>query len=365
MSDREDESAGATGRPCRSWSGPRPARPGHARPDPRAARARPRARAERCTSTPRSAWADTQRACSSASPVRPSSASTATARRWPSSASGSPASETASGRSTPSTTRSRTSCAELDLTAVDGILFDLGVSSLQLDETDRGFAYRVDAPLDMRMDQSTGMTAADVLNTYSRRRPHPDPARLRRGALRPQDRHGRRARPRQVEPFTTSGRLVELLRRVIPMASQRQSGHPAKRTFQALRIEVNDELEVWRRAIDRRDRRRSPSVGGSRCCPTTPSRTARRSSAFAAGATSSTPPGLPVELPEHAAYLSLVTRGGRGARRRRGRPQPPRRLGPPAGRRAGAGHGPRGSTRSTSRPSRTTKSTTSRKGTTR
>ena len=116
-------------------------------------------------------------------------------------------------------------------------------------------------------------------------------------------------RERAVEPFTTSGRLVELLRRAIPAASQRQSGHPAKRTFQALRIEVNDELEVWRRAIT--GAIDVLAVGGRIAVLSYHSLEDRATKqAFAAGATSSTPPGLPVELPEHAAYLSLVTRGG-------------------------------------------------------
>jgi 16S rRNA (cytosine1402-N4)-methyltransferase len=196
---------------------------------------------------------------------------------------------------------------DLGLDAVDGVLFDLGVSSLQLDETDRGFAYRVDAPLDMRMDQTTGRTAADVLNTYSA----DDLTRILREYG--EERFARKianavVRERASEPFTTSARLVDLLRRVIPAASQRQSGHPAKRTFQALRIEVNDELEVWRRAIDEAiDVLR---VGGRVAVLSYHSledRAAKR--AFAAGATSSTPPGLPVELPEHAPYLALVTRG--------------------------------------------------------
>ena len=197
--------------------------------------------------------------------------------------------------------------ADLHVAAVDGILFDLGVSSLQLDEADRGFAYRVDAPLDMRMDQSTGQTAADVLNTYSAA----DLTRILRDYG--EERFARKiatavVRERETEPFTTSGRLVELLRRAIPMASQRQSGHPAKRTFQALRIEVNDELEVWHRAIT--EAIDVLAVGGRIAVLSYHSledRAAKR--AFAAGATSSTPPGLPVELPEHAAYLTLVTRG--------------------------------------------------------
>lgn len=196
---------------------------------------------------------------------------------------------------------------ELGLDVVQGVLFDLGVSSLQLDEADRGFAYRVDAPLDMRMDQSRGQTAADVLNTYAAE----DLARILKDYG--EERFARKiaraiVSERAIEPFTTSGRLVELLRRVIPMASQRQSGHPAKRTFQALRIEVNDELAVWHRAIDAAIDRLA--VGGRIAVLSYHSLEDRATKrAFAAGATSSTPPGLPVELPEHAAYLTLVTRG--------------------------------------------------------
>ncbi len=198
--------------------------------------------------------------------------------------------------------------ADLGRTSVDGILFDLGVSSLQLDETDRGFAYRVDAPLDMRMDQSTGQTAADVLNTYSVE----DLTRILRDYG--EERFARKiarvvVADRVAEPYTTSGRLVEMLRRVIPAASQRQSGHPAKRTFQALRIEVNDELDVWRRAVT--GAIDVLGVGGRIAVLSYHSledRVTKR--ALAAGATSSAPAGLPVELPEHAAYLRLVTRGG-------------------------------------------------------
>ncbi|MDN5795244.1 MAG: 16S rRNA (cytosine(1402)-N(4))-methyltransferase RsmH [Intrasporangium sp.] len=195
----------------------------------------------------------------------------------------------------------------LGIDTVNGILFDLGVSSLQLDEADRGFAYRVDAPLDMRMDQSAGRTAAEVLNTY----PAPELARILKEYG--EERYARSiaaevVRERQHEPFTTSGRLVELLRRVIPISSQRQSGHPAKRTFQALRIEVNDELGTWQRAVPEAIARLS--VGGRIAILSYHSledRIAKR--ALSAGATSTTPPGLPVELPEHAPYLRLVTRG--------------------------------------------------------
>ncbi len=137
---------------------------------------------------------------------------------------------------------------ELGLAAVDGVLFDLGVSSMQLDVRERGFAYSVDAPLDMRMDGTTGPTAADVLNTYTA-------AELTR-VLRDygEEKFARKiagavVRQREVEPFTTSARLVELLYDEIPAPARRTGGHPAKRTFQALRMEVNDELAVLRRAL--------------------------------------------------------------------------------------------------------------------
>jgi 16S rRNA (cytosine1402-N4)-methyltransferase len=138
--------------------------------------------------------------------------------------------------------------ADLGLTRVQGVLFDLGVSSLQLDEADRGFAYAQDAPLDMRMDQTRGVTAADIVNTWPARdlarvlREHGDErfaARIAEAIVR------ERAR----EPFTRTARLAELVRTAIPAATRRTGGHPAKRTFQALRVEVNDELGVLRRAM--------------------------------------------------------------------------------------------------------------------
>src|SRR6476661_249004 len=137
---------------------------------------------------------------------------------------------------------------DLDLPQVQAVLFDFGVSSLQLDEADRGFAYAQDAPLDMRMDQTRGITAAEVLNTY-------DAADLTR-ILREygEEKFARKiagavVRERAKEPFTSSGRLVELLYAEIPAPARRTGGHPAKRTFQALRMEVNDELAVLRRAL--------------------------------------------------------------------------------------------------------------------
>jgi 16S rRNA (cytosine1402-N4)-methyltransferase len=196
---------------------------------------------------------------------------------------------------------------DLGLSRVDAALFDLGVSSLQLDEEDRGFAYRVDAPLDMRMDQGHGRTAADVVNEY-------EPARLE--ALIKEYGEERYAKAivraivaeRVAHPFTTSGPLVELLKRVVPAASQRSGGHPAKRTFQALRIEVNAELDAWRRALPAAIRRLR--VGGRIAVLSYHSLEDRiTKQTLAAGAHSRTPAGMPVERPQDAAYLRLLTRG--------------------------------------------------------
>lgn len=137
---------------------------------------------------------------------------------------------------------------DLGLECVQGVLFDLGVSSLQLDEADRGFAYAQDAPLDMRMDPTRGATAAEVVNTYDGK------ALARVLKEYGEERFASRiadaiVRERAREPFTGTARLAELVRSSIPAATRRTGGHPAKRTFQALRIEVNDELGVLRRAI--------------------------------------------------------------------------------------------------------------------
>ncbi|HEY0187179.1 MAG TPA: 16S rRNA (cytosine(1402)-N(4))-methyltransferase RsmH, partial [Cellulomonas sp.] len=135
----------------------------------------------------------------------------------------------------------------LGLPGVQGVLMDLGVSSLQLDEAERGFAYAQDAPLDMRMDPTRGRTAAEVLNTY-------DEAALTRvlreyGEERFAQRIARRiVAAREQAPLARSGELVELVRAGIPAAARQTGGNPAKRTFQALRIEVNDELAVLERA---------------------------------------------------------------------------------------------------------------------
>ena len=133
-------------------------------------------------------------------------------------------------------------------TEVDGVLFDLGVSSMQLDRAERGFSYAADAPLDMRMDPDAPLTAADILNTYDERAL----ARVLRefGEERFAGRIAAQiVRRRARQPFATTGELVELLYEAIPAPARRTGGHPAKRTFQALRIAVNGELDSLRDAL--------------------------------------------------------------------------------------------------------------------
>ena len=196
---------------------------------------------------------------------------------------------------------------DLGLPAVDGALFDLGVSSLQLDEADRGFAYAQDAPLDMRMDPGAERTAADVLNTY----PPGELARILRqyGEERFASKiAGAIARERAKEPFANSDRLVQLLYDTVPAASRRTGGHPAKRTFQALRIEVNAELDVLGRALPAALDSLAP---GGRIVVlayhSLEDRIVKRG--LAERATSRTPVDLPVELPGHGPELRLLTRG--------------------------------------------------------
>lgn len=193
---------------------------------------------------------------------------------------------------------------------VDAVLFDLGVSSMQLDVRERGFAYAEDAPLDMRMG-STGPTAADVLNTYSageltrvlRDYGEEKFARKIAGAV---------VREREKEPFTTSARLVELLYAEIPAPARRTGGHPAKRTFQALRMEVNDELAVLRRAmpaaID------AIGVGGRVVVEAYHSLEDRLvKQAFTAATRSDVPPDLPFVPEGSEPALRLVIRGAEKA----------------------------------------------------
>ncbi len=132
---------------------------------------------------------------------------------------------------------------------VDGILFDIGVSSHQLDEKDRGFSYMQDAPLDMRMDQSRSMTARDVVNTYSEEELH----RILKEYG--EERWAKRIAKfivefRSQKPIETTGELVDIIKRAIPKGAREEGSHPAKRTFQAIRIEVNDELGVLERTIE-------------------------------------------------------------------------------------------------------------------
>jgi len=201
--------------------------------------------------------------------------------------------------------------AELGLSTVDGVLFDLGVSSMQLDVTDRGFAYARDAPLDMRMDPTTGPTAAEVLNTY----PAAELTRILRdyGEERFASRIAKAVvAEREREPFDRSERLVRLLYDTVPAPSRRTGGHPAKRTFQALRIEVNGELDVLRRAMPAA--LTALAAGGRIVVESYQSLEDRIvKQEFADWAKSRTPQGLPVELPGHGPRLKLLTRGAEKA----------------------------------------------------
>jgi 16S rRNA (cytosine1402-N4)-methyltransferase len=196
--------------------------------------------------------------------------------------------------------------SDLGIPKVAGILFDLGVSSLQLDRIERGFSYSKDAPLDMRMDAGAERTAAFVLATYSE-------SELRRifyeyGDEKLAPRYASRIVQRREErPLQTSAELVELIIAATPAAAQR-AGHPAKRVFQALRIEVNQELSVLERAIPAAID--SLEVGGRMVVLAYQSledRIVKR--VLQARAASTAPRGLPVELPEHRPELKLLVRG--------------------------------------------------------
>jgi 16S rRNA (cytosine1402-N4)-methyltransferase len=200
---------------------------------------------------------------------------------------------------------------ELGHPSVDGVLFDLGVSSMQLDVRERGFAYSQDAPLDMRMNDTDGPTAADVLNGYSVE----ELARVLREYG--EERFARRiaeavVRERAKAPFDRSGRLVELLYAAIPAPARRTGGHPAKRTFQALRIEVNDELSVLRRALPAAIE--AIGVGGRVVVMSYHSLEDRiTKQAFAEATRSDVPPDLPFVPEGHEPALRLVTRGAEKA----------------------------------------------------
>jgi 16S rRNA (cytosine1402-N4)-methyltransferase len=195
----------------------------------------------------------------------------------------------------------------LGIDGVDGVLFDLGVSSMQLDVPERGFAYAHDAPLDMRMDQGTGPTACDVVNDY--------PVRELARVLREygEERFALRIaqaidRARRVARLDSTAQLAELVRDAIPAATRRRGGHPAKRTFQALRIEVNRELAAVQDAVPAA--LRELSVGGRIVVLSYHSLEDRIvKQAFGELARDTTPAGLPLPLPEHRPQLRLLTRG--------------------------------------------------------
>ena len=195
--------------------------------------------------------------------------------------------------------------------SIDGVLFDLGVSSMQLDRAERGFAYAQDAPLDMRMDPNSPLTAADIVNTY-------DEAALadilhRYGEERFARRIARQiVRRRGRAPFTSTAELVALLYQAIPAPARRTGGHPAKRTFQALRIAVNDELTSLRSALPVA---LDALTGGGRIVvlayQSLEDRIVKR--AFADAVASRTPVDLPVELPGHEPRFRSLTRGAERA----------------------------------------------------
>ena len=194
----------------------------------------------------------------------------------------------------------------LGITEVSGILFDLGVSSLQLDRVERGFSYSKDAPLDMRMDATSPLTAERILADYSE-------SELRRifwefGEERLAQRYAKKiVESREARPLVRSAELVELITAATPVAIQRK-GHPAKRVFQALRIEVNQELSVLERAIPAAIR--SLAVDGRivvLAYQSLEDRIVKR--ALATASSSTAPVGLPIELPEHRAELRLLVRG--------------------------------------------------------
>lgn len=195
--------------------------------------------------------------------------------------------------------------------SVHGILFDLGVSSMQLDRPERGFSYAQDAPLDMRMDPEAELTAADILNTYDRRQLTEILRRF--GEEKFASRIAgfiveRRART----PFSRTGELVQTLYDAIPAPARRTGGHPAKRTFQALRIAVNAELDSLAAALPAALAALLP--GGRIVVMAYQSLEDRIvKSAFGAATASRTPAGLPVELPGHEPEFTSLTRGAERA----------------------------------------------------
>lgn len=196
---------------------------------------------------------------------------------------------------------------EIGITEVDGILFDLGVSSPQLDTPERGFSYHHDAPLDMRMDQDAPLTAYDVVNSWSYEQ-------LVRIFFQYGEEKFSKQIARKIEAYRenkaieTTGELVELIKEGIPAPARRTGGHPAKRVFQAIRIAVNDELKVFEEALESAIEMVKPGGRVSvitfhsledRICKTTFKRNST---------TPQLPPGLPIIPDEFKPKLKLITR---------------------------------------------------------
>jgi 16S rRNA (cytosine1402-N4)-methyltransferase len=197
--------------------------------------------------------------------------------------------------------------ADLGYKHIDGALFDLGVSSMQLDQQERGFSYSQDAPLDMRMDRTQSLTAGEIINTY-------EPGQLVR-ILRTygEEKFATRivesiVKQRAIAPMNSTTQLAEMVKEAIPAATRRTGGNPAKRTFQALRIETNDELGTITRALPAA--LELLNVGARLVVMSFQSLEDRIvKQLFVASTTSGTPRNLPFELPEYAAKFSMITRG--------------------------------------------------------
>ena len=200
---------------------------------------------------------------------------------------------------------------DLGIDSVDGILFDLGVSSMQLDQSDRGFSYSQEAPLDMRMDQSAALTADVILNTYS----HGQLAKIlqKYGEEKFASKIAENIiKARSTGSLKSTKDLADLVKDSIPAPARRTGGNPAKRTFQALRIEVNQELAVLERAIPAA--LKVLNVGGRLVVMSYQSLEDRIVKTYFAEATQGTTPlGLPVDLPNSAAKFKLLLNGGEAA----------------------------------------------------
>ena len=190
---------------------------------------------------------------------------------------------------------------------IDAALFDLGVSSMQLDVAERGFSYSQDAPLDMRMDQTQGITAEEIVNTWS----HGDIARILR--VYGEEKFAPRIadfiiREREISPIKSTAALATLVKNAIPAAARRTGGNPSKRTFQALRIAVNNELEVIESALPQA--LDLLNVGGRLVVLSFQSLEDRIvKEAFAQVTQSTSPRDLPIELPGHEAKFKFIAKG--------------------------------------------------------